>query len=285
MSKIKIFCNILIAALLISCAASFALAQKKNKSKKSVSKNTQIEDAKPSSTPEAAPSPESDEPKSEKKNARANNTDESLQETNPSTSSVKKDETNVLRFSYEFTQKEFFTSRIVIEHDANGKGEITFERKSAGEPITDPIEISTEVWARIKSLWDGLNFLDSTTDYQTDKQFPHLGTMRLKMKQGTKERTAEFNWTNDKKASELVNEYRRIAEQAMFVFDINLARDVSPLETPKLMNNFADMLRRNAVSDPKQLLPLLRDIYVDERLPLIARNHANRLVKQIEKSK
>lgn len=284
MKKIKVICNILIAALLISGAASFALAQKKSKSKKSVSKNTQTQDAKPSSTPEVVPTPEPEEPKPEKKNARTIS-DENLQETKSSSSSVKKDEANVLLYSYEFTQKEFFTSHIVIEHDGQGKGQITFERKSAGEPITDPIEISTEVWARIKTLWDELNFLDSTTNYQTDKQFPHLGTMRLKMKQGTKERTAEFNWTNDKRASELVNEYRRIGEQAMFVFDVNLAREVSPLETPKLVNNLADMLRRNAVSDPKQLLSLLRDISVDERLPLIARNHASRLVKQIEKSK
>jgi len=43
------------------------------------------------------------------------------------------------------------------------------------------------------------------------------------------------------------------------------------------------MLKRNALSDPQQLVPLLKDITSDEHLPLIARNHAARLLKQIDK--
>lgn len=269
MNKRRVIINILIAALIISSAASFATAQKKNK-KKTDSSKTATEKI---TTPITTPTPEPAEPQPEKKNNRDSN----------SASADKKTDENALTYSYEFTQAAFVTSRVFIEHDANGKGKITWERKNAGEPITDPIEISAEVWGRIKSLWDSLNFLDSTTNYQTDRSYAHLGTMRLKMKQGTRERIAEFNWTNDKKASELVNEYRRVGEQAMFIFDINLARDISPLETPKMMDNLADMLKRNTISDPKQLLPLLRDMNIDERLPLIARNHAARLVKQIEK--
>lgn len=269
--KRKIIINILLAALTFSSAASFATAQKKNKktapsAKTSTTEKTEIPVATPTPTPEPQP---------EKKNSR-------------DTGSVtvnKNEDTNALTYSYEFTQPAFVTNRVFIEHDANGKGKITFERKNAGEPITDPIEISSEAWTRMKSLWDGLNFLDSTVNYQTDRSYAHLGTMRLRMKQGTRERTAEFNWTNDKKAFELVNEYRRVGEQAMFIFDINLARDISPLETPKMMDNLAEMLKRNNISDPKQLLALLNDISVDERLPLIARNHASRIIKQIEKNK
>jgi hypothetical protein len=43
------------------------------------------------------------------------------------------------------------------------------------------------------------------------------------------------------------------------------------------------MLRRSALSDPRQLVPVLKEITTDEHLPLIARNHAKRLIKQIEK--
>ena len=278
--KLKPIVCFLVAALMISGAASFAVGQKKNKKTKAT-KTSAAKTAEPTPTPEPTPSPE---PEVAKKNSRENSA-EGNQQTQNQTPTEKKNDESVLIYGYEFTQKEFVISHIVIEHDANGKGKITFEKKNAGEPITDPVEISETAWARIKALWEALNFLDSTTNYQSEKQYAHLGTMRLKMKQGDKERTAEFNWTHDKKAFELANEYRRIADQAIFVFDINLARDISPLDTPKMMNNFEDMLRRNSISDPKQLLPLLRDISIDERLPLIARNHADRLVKQIEKSK
>ncbi len=49
------------------------------------------------------------------------------------------------------------------------------------------------------------------------------------------------------------------------------------------MDQLETMLKRNALSDPQQLVPLLKDISTDEHLPLIARNHALRLIKKLEK--
>lgn len=280
MKKLVLILNLLIAALLITGAASFAVGQKKNRKNDSSKNKEAAATATPTPTPE--PTPES-EPQPGKKNNR-DKKDENTQ-TAPPDNAEKKNDADAVVYGYEFKQPQFVISHIIIEHDANGKGKVTFEKKDAGEPITDPVEISQEAWARIKSLWETLNFLDSTTNYQSDKQYPHLGTMRLKMKRGTKQRTAEFNWSDDKKASELANEYRRIADQAIFVFEINLSREISPLDAPKIMEGFDSLLKRNGYSDPKQLLPLLRDVSIDERLPLIARNHAKRLIQQIEKSK
>ena len=107
--------------------------------------------------------------------------------------------------------------------------------------------------------------------------------MHLRMDQAPRKRSAEFNWTNNKDASSLVNEYRRAADQAILVFDLSIARENQPLNSPKLMEEMETMLKRNALSDPQQLVPLLRDISTDEHLPLIARNHALRLIKKIEK--
>lgn len=186
-------------------------------------------------------------------------------------------------YSYEFTQPEFVVRRILIEHNADGRGRISFEKKNEESPVTEPIVLSPATISRIQALWESLRFLESGEDYQSDKQFPHLGTMRLKMVQGTRNRTAEFNWTRHKEASLLANEYRRVGDQAMLVFDISVARESQPLNAPKLMEQVEILLKRNGLSDPKQLLPLLRDISTDEHLPLIARNHALRLIKQIEK--
>jgi hypothetical protein len=186
-------------------------------------------------------------------------------------------------YSYEFTQPQFVIRRIVVEHDGSGRGKITFEKLGEDTPIVEPIELSTAARSRITNLWQALRFLDSTANYQSDKQFPHLGTMRLGMKQGDRKRTAEFNWTHDDNAAALVNEYRRIADQAILVFDIAVARENQPLNAPKLMEQLELYLKRDGLSDPRQLLPLLNEISTDEHLPLIARNHAKRLIKQIEK--
>ena len=192
-------------------------------------------------------------------------------------------EAAAVRYIYEFAQPEFYVRHIVVEHDGAGRGKVSFERKADAEVLTDPLELSPTALQRITTLWNALHFLESETNYQSNKQFPHLGTVRLTMRRGGRERTAEFNWTNDPNASALVNEYRRVADQALFVFDITLARQNQPLEAPKLLNRLDTLLARNALSDPRQLISLLRDIQTDERLPLIARNHAGRLLKKIEK--
>lgn len=187
------------------------------------------------------------------------------------------------RFSYEFTQPQFFLRHILIEHDASGRGKITFERLNEEVPIVESLEISSTALERISTLWQGLRFLDSETNYQSDKQFPHLGTMKLTMVDGEKKRTAEFNWSKVKEAAELALEYRRIVEQASFVFDISVARENQPLNAPKLLEGFESLLKRNALSDPQQVIPLLKEISSDERLPLIARNHALRILAKINK--
>ena len=95
--------------------------------------------------------------------------------------------------------------------------------------------------------------------------------MRLKMERDKLNRTAEFNWTNNKTVSLLANEYRRVADQAVLIFDISIARETQPLATPKLMDEFEMQMKRNGLSDPQQLVPLLTDISTDEHMPLIAR--------------
>lgn len=190
---------------------------------------------------------------------------------------------DVVKYSYEFSQPKFYVKHIVIEHDANGRGTVTFERLNEDTPVTEPIELSANALGRISAAWQALQFLDSSTDYQSNKQFPHLGTMKIGMERGERKRVAEFNWTNDKDAETLVNEYRKAADQAIWVFDVAIARENQPLNAPKLMEVMESMLKRNGVSDPRQLLKLLQDISTDEHVPLIARNHALRLIKQIQK--
>jgi glutamine synthetase type III len=136
---------------------------------------------------------------------------------------------------------------------------------------------------RILGLWTELGFLDSKENYQSSKQFANMGTMRITMENGDRKRTAEFNWSNNKQAFALVTEYRRVADQAVFVFDVSVARENQPLDTPKLMDELESMLKRADLSDPLQLVPLLTDLRTDEHVPLITRNHADRLLKKIEK--
>jgi uncharacterized protein (UPF0147 family) len=80
-----------------------------------------------------------------------------------------------------------------------------------------------------------------------------------------------------------MDEYRRIGQQFVWIFDIGVARENQPLEAPRLMDALDSLIKRNEISDAAQMIPLLKELSNDERIPLIARNHATRIIKEIEK--
>lgn len=186
-------------------------------------------------------------------------------------------------YFYEFSQPNFLVSKISIEHDENGKGKITFSKQNFNEAVSDPIQLSPAALERIKAVWQALNFLDSTENYQYEKDYSHLGNMAFTMKKDGRTRTAKFNWTTDPNAKNLSDEYRRIGQQFVWIFDIGVARENQPLEAPHLMDALDSLIKRSEVSDAAQMIPLLKELSNDERIPLIARNHATRLIKEIEK--
>ena len=192
---------------------------------------------------------------------------------------------NAPQYRYEFTQPNFVVSHIILEHDATGKGTISFRRVSFNEDLTEPIQVSSSTLEKLNASFDALNFIDSTEDYQFERDFSNMGNIAITLKKDGKERTAKYNWTSNKDAKSLMDEYRHLSNQFVWMFDFNLARENQPLETPKLVESFDAMLKRNEISDPHQMLPFLISVSNDERVPLIGRNRAGKIVKQIEKSK
>ena len=194
-----------------------------------------------------------------------------------------KEDPNAAHYVYEFKQPDFFVYFVHIEHDDAGRGQIRFERRSDTEQITEPFELSPASLARVRAHWEALGFLDSQANYQGERTYPSMGQTRLTVNRGGRERTTEFNYSQNAEAQGLADEYRRVSEQALFVFDVNVALENQPLETPKLINRLESLIERNYLSDPQQLVPLLRQLSEDERVPLVGRNQAARILKKLEK--
>jgi hypothetical protein len=295
MKRIFTFTTLILIAVLGLALSSSAQIKKRQPAKKKPVKTAQTETTQPAQASENA---ETKTP--EKKNERpqvvsADYETNALQESQPQKKNqapksqkpvpvAAKESKNV--FAYEFSQPDFVVSRIAINHDENGKGTITFEKKGfGGEAITDPIQLSEPVVEKIKNLFQTLNFLDSTEEYQsTLRQYPHLGTMKIRLKKDGRERASEFNWTENQTAKALADEYQKIGEQFVWMFDITVSLENQPLEAPRLMTKLDMMVKRNWISDPSQMIPLLKKLSDDERIPLIARNHATRIVREIEKN-
>jgi len=185
------------------------------------------------------------------------------------------------RFKYIFSQPHFVYRRMEIEHDSTGKGRFSFDKMNSSETITEDIVVSQRVMDSIQDAVVALDFLGSDEDYQHKRDYSHLGTVEISVSEGVLTRTATFSWTENIHARSLMENYRRLAQQYIWVFDIKVSRDNQPLDSPKLMGALENLLRRNDIADPVQILPLLDELSVDERLPLIARNQARSISQSI----
>ncbi len=265
MRNFRYIISVLIVVLAVS---GFAFAQKKRKTTKKTTATTTQKTIQTTTTQENVKTPA-------KKNERP------MGET--SSSQTTKTTPNNSVYFYDFAQPNFLVTKIHIEYDEQGKGTITFQKRDFGENITDPLQLSAATLERLKNAFDALDFLNSDANYQYEKDYSHLGVIKIKVKKDGRERTVELNWTQNKEARILMDEYRKIGQQFVWIFDINLSRENQPLEAPKLLDTLDGYIKRNEISDPPQMIPFLKELSNDERIPLIARNHAARIVKEIEK--
>ena len=192
----------------------------------------------------------------------------------------------VPEYFYTFDRPGFTYEHIEVEHDEAGKGKITFTKSGFDEPITDPIELSAVTLDNLKKAFGALNFLDSTEEYQVKgRDYSNMGNIAITLKKQGRERTVKYNWTDNKDAKTLMDEYRRIGNEYTWRFEITLALENQPLQAPGLMDAFESYLKRSELSDPPHLIPLLTELSTDERIPLMARNRAAKIIEQIKKVK
>jgi len=187
-------------------------------------------------------------------------------------------------YFYEFTRPGFITFHILIDHDEKGKGKISYEKENVGGVMTDSFQLTDTTMKGINDALERLNFLDSTENYQYPKDFSNMGNVVFRFVKGGRERTVKVNWTINKDARFLMDEYRRIGIEVQWKAEIGMSRENQPLESPRLLDALDSYLRLGEISDPRHLIPLLNELSNDERLPLITRNHATRLSQRIEKT-
>ncbi len=279
MEKKAIFVSTILLALVLVFTSPSVFAQKRKRTTvpKKAPASTQAKTETPEIAPTIAPPP--------KKNERPEDAQDRVNKRSSPISKPVSEAVFVPAYHYEFTQPEFVVSKIIIEHDEAGKGKIAFMKKGYDELISDPVQLSSKTLEKINEILNALNFLAANESYQYEKDYSHLGTTIFRLTRDGKTRNTTFNWTQNKDAKLLMDEYRKISNQFIWMFDISLARENQPLESPKLMDSLDSMIRRNEISDPKQMAPFLQSLINDERMPLIARNHAGKLVKQVEKEK
>ena len=193
-------------------------------------------------------------------------------------------EVSQVRYRYLFENERFTIPLQEVEFDGNGRGQYRFKRKGDDE-IVLKFEVSSSVLSQVQGLFDELNFLASNEDYQHKKDFSHLGTMTITLARDGKERSVSFNYTDNQSMNRLRAVFSNIATQEARIFEIETVRSTDPISTPAQMRLLENELRSKYIADPQRFVPVLQEIKMDESVPLIARNHAERLLQLIKKGK
>jgi hypothetical protein len=126
-----------------------------------------------------------------------------------------------MSFGYKFENPRFVHLPLIeIDLAPSGKGKIRFKRNESDEIIDIEFTLMPATVARIRQLYSETGFLTSTEDYQSKKDFSHLGWITLALHQGERSREARFNYTTNLLIEELATIFRAIATQHIHMFDI-----------------------------------------------------------------
>lgn len=185
-------------------------------------------------------------------------------------------------YRFLFENERFVVSLQEVLLTAEGKGQYRYQRKEMEEMVL-PFVASPAVMEEIKGLFAELDFLRSSESYQHRRDFSHLGTITLGMRQNGTEREARFNYSDRPQINQLVRLFRGLATQESRLFEIETVRATDPISTPAQLRLLEGELKSRTIADPNRFTPLLREIRLDEGIPLIARNHATRLLEQIDR--
>lgn len=190
-----------------------------------------------------------------------------------------------LTFSYKYEGPRFYLKVIEIDLGSNGTGDLRFTRGESDEVLDSKVNLQPGTIARIRQLYELSDFLGNETSYQDKRDMSHLGWITIGAKRGERERKVRYNYTTNPHIKELQDIFLGIAWQEIALFDIDNAERYQPLDLPKKLEILENDLNLERIAEPTRVLAPLKEIAVDESQPLIARNHAKRIIEAINKGK
>ena len=197
---------------------------------------------------------------------------------------IRESSADQLAYRYYFENERFIVRYQEVLIEPSGRGHYRFKKKDMDEQTLD-FDVSPRVTGEIQGLIDQLAFFDSTENYQHKKDFSHLGTMTLTARRGGRERTTTFNYTDNGAQNQLVQIFRGLATQENRIFEMEAVRATDPISMPAQLRILEGELKSHNITDPHRFVGMLASLKGDESVPLIARNHADRLLLLIDKLK
>jgi hypothetical protein len=190
-----------------------------------------------------------------------------------------------VRYSYTFENEKFDPKFVEIKLIADGKAVLRYQKRDEPEVEQMDFTVTSQTLNRLKNLFDSVNFLNSQESYQANRDLANLGRITLQLEQGERHRRTSFNFTNNQMVMQIVTLFRGLETQQRRVTELTNARQFAPLDLPRLLKAVEEDLKRGRIAEPTQLSTLIDEIAKDDTLPLIARNLAQKILKNLAKEK
>src|SRR5262249_24478842 len=162
-------------------------------------------------------------------------------------------------YRYLFENPRFTTPVQELEFDGSGQGRFRFKRKDSDE-VVNKLSVASGVLTQIQLLFDDMNFLPSSEDYQYKKDFSHLGNMTITYSRDGKERTVTFNYTDNQSMSRLSDIFRNIVTQETRIFELEAVLANDPISAPAQLRMLESELKSKRVADPHRFDPILKNM-------------------------
>jgi hypothetical protein len=168
-----------------------------------------------------------------------------------------------------------------VEIKINQAGSGTYDIRQLDEDANpQPFAVSASLAQRIFALAAKLNNFQSV-DLEVHRRLANLGAKTLLYEKGAEKHEADFNYTLDDTATQLVNIFEGLARQTTDLSDLVRTMRYDHLGVNDVMQQIERDYNNKLLPEPERLLPTLDQLAADEKFIDIARTRARNLATRI----
>jgi hypothetical protein len=168
-----------------------------------------------------------------------------------------------------------------VEIKINQAGSGTYDIRQLDEDANpQPFEVSAPLAERIFALASKLNNFQNV-DLDVHRRLANLGAKSLVYEKGAEKHEADFNYTLDDTATQLVNIFEGLARQTTDLSDLVRTMRYDHLGVNDVMQQIERDYNNKLLPEPERLLPTLDQLAADEKFIDLARTRARNLATRI----
>lgn len=154
-------------------------------------------------------------------------------------------------------------------------------RKESESPGPRHFKLSDATTQRIFSLAEALDYFRSD-NLESHKKVADLGSKTLIYQDGETKNQAEFNYTLNHDAQELVNLFERVSAVLQHIESLDYAMRYDHLGLPGELLQIQLDLQNKVLADPELMVPQLQKIIRDSRFMRLAQVRAQDILQQVK---